>query len=126
MPLPKNLPGANSVFTIAAAKSGNTGSPAGVSRKRMSGMNTGTRYANARRKSTFICSMSESGFHSGSDDSTSVAPSLPPSTVLISFATAVVMGSAAFVPGLSMDSRTTPMRRPLSEPGAPEDFVCTA
>ena len=66
--------------------------------EQMSGMNNGTSCANARRKSTFICSSSGSGLHSGSDDSTSFAPSWPPSIVLISLAAAVTIGSSVFDP----------------------------
>ena len=69
-------PGMNSVGTIAAANSLNTGWPSRPSRNSISGMNTGTSRASARRKSTVICSMSGSRRHSGSVDSTSVAPSL--------------------------------------------------
>ena len=83
-------------------------------------MKTGTSRANARLKSVFMGSMSGSGVQSGSEDSTSLAPSLPPRTVLISFAAAVVIGSAAFVPGFSIDSRTMPMRMPFNAPGAPD------
>ena len=83
-------------------------------------MNTGTSRASAARKSVFICSMSGSGVHSGSPDSTSVAPSCSPSTVLISFAAASTIGSSVFEPGgSSIDSRMTPSRMPLSAPGAP-------
>ena len=89
-------------------------------------MKTGTSRASARLKSVFIGSMSESSFQSGSEDSTSVAPSLPPRTVLISFAAAVVIGTAAFVPGFSIDSRTIPIRMPLSAPGAPDAFAWSA
>ena len=52
-------------------------------------MNTGTSRASAARKSGFICSMSRSRSHSGSVDSTSVAPSLSPRIALISAAAAV-------------------------------------
>ena len=84
-------------------------------------MKTGTSRASARRKSVFIGSTAGSGRHSGSDDSTSVAPSRSPSTVLISRAAAVTIGSSVFEPGrTSMDSRMTPSRTPSSAPGAPE------
>ncbi len=51
------------------------------------------------RNPSVICSMSGSRCHSGSDDSTSVAPSRSPSTVLISCAAAVTIGSSVFEPG---------------------------
>ena len=78
------------------------------------------------RKQTRIFSVSGSGGHTGSADSTSVAPSLPPSTVLISIAAAVVMGSTCFSPGFSIDSRITPMRRPASAPASPDIMACDA
>ena len=62
-------------------------------------------------------SISGSRGHSGSDDSTSVAPSLPPSTLLISRAAAVTIGSSVLEPGgISIDSRMMPSRMPLSAP----------
>ena len=98
MPEPKTFPGANSVGTTAAAKSGNTGVPSAFTRNNRSGMNTGTSRASALRKSTVIVSMSGSGVHNGSLDSTSVAPRWPPSTVLISFVAASTIGSSVFEP----------------------------
>ena len=62
-------------------------------------MNTGTSRAKARRKSVVMRSTSGSGFHRGSEDSTSVAPSRSPSTDLISRAAAVTIGSSVFEPG---------------------------
>ena len=61
-------------------------------------MNNGTSIASARRKSILICSKSGSCRHSGSDDSTSVAPSTSPSIVLISLAAAVTIGSSVLEP----------------------------
>ena len=49
-------------------------------------MNTGTSLASARRKSVVICSTSGSRCQRGSEDSTRVAPSLPPRSSLISLA----------------------------------------
>ena len=63
----------------------------------------------------------------GRADSTSVAPSLSPSTDLISAAAAVQIATVAFSPGrTSIDSRMMPMRMPLSAPGAPEARACSA
>ena len=62
-------------------------------------MNTGTSRASAARKSVVICSKSGSGVHSGSADSTSVAPSRPASTALISMAAAVDDRAARGVAG---------------------------
>ena len=82
-------------------------------------MKTGTSLASARRKSGFIASRSRSRSQSGSEDSTKVAPSLSPRIVLISAAAAVQIGTVAFSPGrISIDSRMTPMRMPVSEPRA--------
>ena len=90
-------------------------------------MNSGTSRARPARKSGLICSRSRSRSHSGSLDSTSVAPSLCPSTNLISAAAAVVIGAVACSPGrTSIDSRTMPMRRPPSAPGAPDFCACSA
>ena len=90
-------------------------------------MKTGTSRASARRKSVFMrLDLRDRAARAGSDDSTSVAPSFAPRTALISRATAVVIGSAAFVPGFSIDSRTIPMRMPFNEPGAPEACACSA
>ena len=115
VPVPNTRPGRNSVGWMAAAKSLWMGVPSGSSRNSRSGMNTGASRAKAWRKSVPIRSMSGSGVHSGSADSTSVAPSRPASIALISAAAAVTMGSTSFGPG-SMDSRTTPIRRPASDP----------
>ena len=98
-PLPNTFPGANSVGTMAAAKSGNTGCPSARRRKSKSGMKTGTRRAKAMRKSVFIISMSGSRTHRGSTDSTRVAPKVPPRTDLISTAAALTMGTSAMEPG---------------------------
>ncbi len=65
----------------------------------MSGMRRGTSRASARRKSVRIGSMSGSRFQSGSDDSTSVAPSRSASTVLISLAAAATIGASVFESG---------------------------
>ncbi len=62
-------------------------------------MNTGTSRASARRKSVVMRSTPGSGFHSGSEDSTSAAPSRSPSTDLISRAAAVTIGSSVVEPG---------------------------
>jgi hypothetical protein len=127
VPLPNTLPGMNSVGTMAAAKSGNTGSPLGRRRNRRSGMNTGTNRASARRKSTVIGSKSGSGVHNGSDDSTSVAPRRPPSTVLISVTTAVTIGTSVIEPGgIVIDSRITPRRMLASSPASPDVFTWLA
>ncbi len=84
-------------------------------------MTMGTSRARARRKSVVIASTSGSRVHRGSDDSTSVAPNRTPRIDLISPAAAVTIGSSDFEPaGYTMDSRTMPMRRPLSAPGAPD------
>ena len=121
VPVPKIWPGMNSVGTIAAAKSLKTGLPSGPSRNSSSGMNTGTSLARARRKSVCMVSISGSGSHRGSVDSTSVAPSRPPRMVLISWAAAVTIGSSVFEPrGYTMDSRMIPRRMPFSAPGAPD------
>ena len=98
----------------------NRGCPSGPSLNSSSGMNTGTSLASARRKSVCIASISGSGLHRGSDDSTSVAPSQSPRIVLISLAAAVMIGSSAFDPGAhTMDSRMIPRRMPASAPGVP-------
>jgi hypothetical protein len=89
-------------------------------------MNIGTRRASARRKSGSICSRSGSGAHSGSVDSTRVAPSVFPSTSLISRLAASMIGSTALVPGSSIDSRTTPMRVPARTPAGASPATCTA
>ena len=110
----------NSVGTISAATSLKTGWPSGPSRNSSSGMNTGTSRARARRKSVCMVSRSGSGSHRGSVDSTSVAPSLLPRIVLISWAAAVTIGSSALAPrGYTIDSRMIPRRMPLSVPGFP-------
>ena len=71
-----------------------------------------------------MAATSGSRFHSGSDDSTSVAPSRPLRIVLISLAAAVTIGSSVFEPGArTIDSRTTPMRMPASAPGVPGVFA---
>ena len=87
----------------------------------------GTSRVSARLKSVVIASTSGSRFHWGSDDSTSVAPNRSPRTDLISRAAAVTIGSSAFDPAAyTMDSRTMPMRTPLSAPGAPDIFAWLA
>ena len=83
-------------------------------------MNTGTSLASARRKSVCMSRYRDPGATRGSDDSTSVAPSLSPRIVLISLAAAVMIGSSAFDPGAhTMDSRMIPRRMPASAPGVP-------
>ena len=119
-PAPKTTPGANSVGTMASANSLKSGSPSGVRRNMRSGMNTGTSFASARRKSVCIVSISGSPRQRGSVDSSSFAPRRSPSTLFISCAAAVTMGSSdlEFL-GYTMDSRMTPMRTPLSAPALP-------
>ena len=93
----------------------------------MSGIKTGTRRAKALRKSVFMTFMSGSRSHRGSVDSTSVAPNVPPSTDLISWAAALTMGTSAMEPGgYTMDSRITPIRVPFSVPEAPESLMWEA
>ena len=65
MPEPNTLPGANSVGTMAAANSLNSGWPLRSSRNSRSGIKTGTSRANARQKSVFMVSISGSGVHKG-------------------------------------------------------------
>ena len=90
-------------------------------------MKTGTSRASARRKSVRMTSRSGSGCQSGSPDSTSVAPSRFPRTALISAAAAGGITEEAKASGLvSIDSRTTPMRRPRRVPGSPDPRACTA
>ena len=115
-PLPNIFPGANSVGLTIAANSGKTGWPALFNRNRISGMKTGTNRARAFLKSIVICSQSASGVHSGSLDSTRVAPSSWLRTCFISALAAAIIGSTALMPGFSMDSRMTPIRFPWSDP----------
>jgi hypothetical protein len=83
-------------------------------------MKRGTSRASARRKSTVMTSRSGSRVQSGSVDSTSVAPSVPPRTDLISRAAAAAIGCSVREPGgWTMDSRITPMRTPARAPGVP-------